>query len=86
MAGFMGFGAQCKMVVGRNTNNRLAVCFIYMVGFMGLDAQCKMVVGHNANNRMAVGPFVGQRCERSELPCLASVDRKLGRRPWSFYI
>ena len=86
MVGFMGFGAQCKMVVGRNTNNRLAVCFIYMVGFMGLDAQCKMVVGHNANNRMAVGPFRGQGCERSELPCLASVDRKLGRRSWSFYI
>ena len=34
---------------------------------------------------LAVGPFVGQGCERSELPCLARGDKKLGRRPWSFY-
>ena len=35
---------------------------------------------------MAVGLFVGQGCERSELPCLARDDKKLGRRSWSFYI
>ena len=33
---------------------------------------------------LAVGPFVGQGCERSELPCLGHGDKKLGRRPWSF--
>ena len=34
---------------------------------------------------LAVGPFIEQGCERSELPCLARDDKKLGQRPWSFY-
>ena len=55
--------------------NRLAGDLIYMAGFIGLDAQCKMVVGTAPTTALAVGPFVGQRCERSELPCLAS-DRE----------
>ena len=40
--------------------------------------------GHNTNNRVAVGPFVGQRCERSELPCPDFGSGNIGRRPWSF--
>ena len=35
---------------------------------------------------VAVGPFAGQGCERSELPCLARGGKKLGRRSWSFYV
>ena len=35
---------------------------------------------------LAVGPFVGQGCERSELPCLGRGGKKLGRRSWSFYV
>ena len=34
---------------------------------------------------LAVGPFREQGCERSELPCLERGDKKLGRRPWSFF-
>ena len=37
-----------------------------------------------ACNRIAVGPFKGQGCERSELPCLARGDKELDRRSWSF--
>ena len=33
---------------------------------------------------LAVGPFVGQGCECSELPCLGRGDKELGRRSWSF--
>ena len=35
---------------------------------------------------LTVGPFVGQGCERSELPCLGRGGKKLGRRSWSFYV
>ena len=46
---------------------------------------CKRVMEYCANYRAAVGLFVGQGCERSELPCLERGDKKLGRRPWSFF-
>ena len=39
---------------------------------------------YSASNRVAVGPFRGQRCERSELPCLVCGEKKLGRGSWSF--
>ncbi len=41
----MDLDAQCKMIVGHNTNNRMMIGLIYTVGFMALDTQCKMVVG-----------------------------------------
>ena len=46
---------------------------------------CKRVMECCACNRLAVGSFKGQGCERSELPCLERGDKKLGRRPWSFF-
>ena len=82
-----GFSKECKVKPCRAIRKSWTLCNRF-------SKECKVKPcqvgswehGHGAlrTTALAVGPFVGQGCERSELPCLSFGGVELGRRSWSF--